>query len=82
MRASTTCSPRAADTGVLLATRGGNGFICQAGDMIGRTRQGKSFVTLDAGDEPLRPALFGPQRAQVLCVSEGGRALVFAHRVK
>ncbi len=67
----------AADTGILLATRGGNGFICQGGDMIGRTRQGKSFVTLEAGDEPLRPALFGPGRTQVLCVSEGGRALVF-----
>ncbi len=67
----------AAGTGVLLATRGGNGFLCQAGDMIGRTRQGKSFVALDADDEPLRPALFGPERAQVLCVSGNGRALVF-----
>jgi topoisomerase-4 subunit A len=67
----------AGGTGVLLATRGGNGFLCQAGDMIGRTRQGKSFLALDADDEPLRPALFGPDRAQVLCVSGNGRALVF-----
>jgi topoisomerase-4 subunit A len=67
----------ATGTGVLLATRGGNGFICQAGDMIGRTRQGKSFLALDADDEPLRPALFGPERSQVLCVSGNGRALVF-----
>ena len=66
-----------AETGVLLATRGGNGLICQAGDMIGRTRQGKSFLTLEPKDEPLRPALFGPDRAQVLCVSEAGRALVY-----
>ena len=66
-----------ADTGVLLSTRGGNGFICQAGDLVGRTRQGKSFLALDEGDEPLRPALFDPSLGQVLCVSGNGRALVF-----
>ena len=66
-----------ADTGVLFATHGGNGFLCQAADLIGRTRQGKSFVTLDEGDKPLRPALFTPGLDKVLCVSENGRALVF-----
>ena len=63
--------------GVLFATSAGNGFVCQAADLVGRTRQGKSFLVLDDGDAPLRPALFEPGMSQVLCVSEQGRALVF-----
>ena len=64
-------------SGVCCATRQGNGFICQAGDLIGRNRQGKTFVTLDEGDEPLRPTLFVPGMSRVLCLSGEGRALVF-----
>ena len=67
-----------ADAGVLFATSGGNGLLCQAGDLAGRTRQGKSFVSVDEGDVPLRPALFSPGMARVLCVSTEGKALVFA----
>jgi len=66
------------DAGVLFCTRAGLGFISQAGDLVGRTRQGKSFLALDEGDEPRRPALFSPGMAQVLCVSAGGKALVYA----
>ena len=67
-----------ADAGVLLATSGGNGLLCQAADLVGRTRQGKSFLSLDEGDVPLRPALFSPGMARVLCLSAEGKALVFA----
>lgn len=67
----------ATESGVLLATRRGNGFICQAGDLVGRTRQGKSFLTLDEGDSPIRPALFSPGAETILCVSSEGRALSF-----
>ncbi|HWS76371.1 MAG TPA: DNA topoisomerase IV subunit A, partial [Quisquiliibacterium sp.] len=63
--------------GVLFSTKRGNGFACRAADLVGRTRQGKSFLTLEEGDEPLRPALFAGEAGQVLCVSENGRALVF-----
>ncbi|MCX7274880.1 MAG: hypothetical protein NTV19_17315 [Burkholderiales bacterium] len=66
-----------AQSGVLLATRLGNGLACQAADLIGRNRQGKTFLTLDEGDEPLRPVVFGPGRDRVLCLSGEGRALVF-----
>ncbi len=52
-------------------------MLCQAGDLIGRTRQGKGFMTLDEGDAPLRPALFRPGQGQVMCVSEAGRVLVY-----
>ena len=67
----------AAQAGVLIATRGAAGLICQAGDLVGRTRQGKSFLTLDEGDSPLRPALFVPGLDRILCVAADGRALVF-----
>ncbi len=66
------------DTGLLISLRGGNGFACRTGDLVGRNRQGKAFVTLDEGDEVLRPALFGSGLERVLCVSANGRALSFA----
>ena len=66
------------DAGVLLATRGGLGFICQAGDLVGRTRQGKAFITLDDGDSPIRPSVFKPGADTVLCVSSEGKALSFS----
>ena len=66
-----------ADTGVLFATAAGNGFICQAADLVGRTRQGKSFITLDEADTPSRPALFHPGMAGVLCISAEGKVLAF-----
>jgi len=65
------------DASVLLATRQGNGFICEAGDLIGRTRQGKAFLTLDDDDTPIRPAVFFPGHDTVLCVSAEGKALSF-----
>ncbi|MBW7924096.1 MAG: DNA topoisomerase IV subunit A [Burkholderiaceae bacterium] len=66
-----------ADAGVLLSTRRGYGLLCQAGDLAGRTKQGKSFVSVEEGDAPLRPALFEPRMDRVLCVSRAGHALVF-----
>ena len=65
------------ERGVLLSTKTGNGFVCRAADLVGRNRQGKQFMTFDEGDEPLRPALYTPDMAQVMCVSEHGRLLVF-----
>jgi topoisomerase-4 subunit A len=70
----------AADTGVLLSTRGGNGFVCQAGDLVGRNKAGRQFVALDEGDAPARPALFAPGLATVVCLAgtaDRPRMLVF-----
>ena len=64
-------------SGVLFSTRLGYGFICQAADLVGRTRQGKALITLEDADEPLRPGLFVPGMGAVLCVSANGRALSF-----
>ena len=64
------------DTGVLLASRGGIALLCQAADLVSRTRAGRQYFSLDDGDAPLRPALFTPGLGQVLAVSAQGKALV------
>jgi topoisomerase-4 subunit A len=70
----------AAATGVLLSTRGGNGFLCQAGDLVSRNKSGRQFLALDDGDAPARPALFQPGHSTVVCLAGTGdrpRMLVF-----
>jgi topoisomerase-4 subunit A len=65
---------------VLLATRGGNGFVCQAGDLLGRNKAGRQMMSLDEGDGPIRPWLFGPDESTVVCLGgtpERPRWLVF-----
>ncbi len=62
---------------VLFTTRSGNGFTSRAADLVGRTKQGKSFLALEADDAPLRPAVFDAAMQTVFCVSEGGRTLAF-----
>jgi topoisomerase IV subunit A len=67
------------ETGVLLASKMGFGFICQAKDLTTRIKNGKQCMTLQsAGDAPIRPALFAPGQDTVVCASQEGRALVFA----
>ncbi len=70
----------AASRGVLLATRSGMGFVCKVSDMTSRQRAGKSFVSLEAGDEPLPPVLL-PIAAQAIATLGGKvgkeRLLVF-----
>ncbi|MGC1441920.1 MAG: DNA gyrase subunit A, partial [Burkholderiaceae bacterium] len=65
------------DASVLFSTALGNGFVTQATDLIGRTRQGKALMTLAPGDTPLRPAVFSAGMQEVFCLSAGGRALMF-----
>jgi topoisomerase-4 subunit A len=70
----------AAGTGVLLSTRGGNGLTCQAGDLVGRNKAGRQFITLDDGDAPIRPALFDATQTTVVCLAgtrERPRMLAF-----
>ena len=64
---------------LLLSTSGGTGFACQLGDLLTRQRAGKQFLNLEAGVEPLRPALVDSQTDdRIACVSEAGRLLVFS----
>jgi len=66
-----------ADTTLLLSSTAGYGFITKAGDMVSRTKGGKSFITLDEGDKPLTPRVVASNASAIACLSEKGRLLVF-----
>ena len=65
------------ETPLLLASTGGFGFAAKAGDMISRQKGGKSFMSMDDGDEPVTPVIIGKQASALACLSEKGRLLVF-----
>ncbi len=62
---------------LLLANSGGYGLLAQAGDMVGRNKGGKAFLTLDDSEQLLPPVLVAPRHSQVACLSADGRLLVF-----
>ncbi len=63
---------------LLLANSAGFGLLAQAGDLQGRNRGGKSFLTLEEGAQLLPPVAVGAAHAQVACLAADGRLLVFA----
>jgi topoisomerase IV subunit A len=63
---------------LLLANTGGFGLLAKAGDLYGRNRGGKSFLTIDEGHHVLPPAALQPSHTQVACLALDGRLLVFA----
>jgi topoisomerase-4 subunit A len=65
------------ETTLLLANSGGYGLLAQLGDMLGRNRGGKAFLTLDAAERLLPPVAVAPAHTQVACLSLDGRLLVF-----
>jgi topoisomerase IV subunit A len=67
-----------ADTLLLLANSGGFGLLAQAGDLVSRQRAGKTFLSLEEGEQVLPPALVSPSHTRVACLSRSGRLLVFA----
>ena len=67
----------AAESRLLLANTGGYGLLARAGDLIGRNKGGKAFLTLDAIERLLPPAAVDPAHAQVGCLAADGRLLVF-----
>lgn len=66
-----------AEQGLLLATTAGFGFTTRLGDMVSRVKAGKSFMTVEDGDEPLTPMPLWPGASAVACLSSDGRLLVF-----
>ena len=66
-----------AATTLLLANSGGYGLMAQAGDMHGRNKSGKAFLSLDDGERLLPPRTVLPAHKQVGCLSADGRLLVF-----
>jgi topoisomerase-4 subunit A len=67
----------ASGTTLLLANSGGYGLLAQVGDMLGRNRGGKAFLTLDASEKLLPPVAVAATHTQVACLSLDGRLLVF-----
>ncbi|MBC3876733.1 DNA topoisomerase IV subunit A [Undibacterium sp. FT79W] len=65
------------DTGLLLASDAGYGFTAKVGDMVGRMKAGKAFMTLEENDLPLPPAVINEDASAIACLSENGRLLVF-----
>lgn len=73
--AHTFCSK--AEQHVLIATAAGYGFTCTVGDMVGRNKAGKQFITVDK-ENILTPALFSPTPQSITAsVSKGGKLILF-----
>jgi topoisomerase IV subunit A len=66
-----------AEATLLLSNTGGYGLLAKAGDMVGRNRGGKAFLTLEAGQHLLPPVVVLPTHTQVACLALDGRLLVF-----
>ncbi len=66
-----------ADTTLMLANSGGFGLLARAADLQGRNRAGKAFLTLEPTDRLLPPVSVAPGHAQVGCLAQDGRLLVF-----
>jgi topoisomerase-4 subunit A len=65
------------DQQLLISTSAGYGFTCAIGDMVGRNKAGKQFITVNK-EAILPPAPFTPtEHSLVAAVSNGGRLLVF-----
>lgn len=67
-----------AETMLLLASSGGYGFAAKAGDMLSRVKAGKSFITLEEGEELLFPRVIPAGASAIACLSQNGRLLLFA----
>jgi topoisomerase IV subunit A len=62
---------------LLLAHTGGTGLLARIGDLVGRNKGGKAFLTLEAGETVLAPLSLVAGRTQVACLARNGRLLVF-----
>ncbi|MFZ6773305.1 DNA topoisomerase IV subunit A [Undibacterium sp. SXout7W] len=65
------------EVALLLASTAGYGFTAKVADMVGRTKAGKAFMTLDEADLPLPPTTIDSDASAIACLSEKGRLLVF-----
>ncbi|NRF70041.1 DNA topoisomerase IV subunit A [Aquincola sp. S2] len=66
-----------AETTLLLANTAGFGLLAKAGDMQGRNRAGRAFLTLGDNDRLLPPVAVAAAHAQVACLAMDGRLLLF-----
>jgi topoisomerase IV subunit A len=67
-----------ADATLLVANTAGFGLLAKVGDMTGRNKGGKNFLSLDEGSRVLPPVLVDSSHTQVACLAMDSRLLVFA----
>ncbi|BBI98465.1 DNA topoisomerase 4 subunit A [Ferrigenium kumadai] len=66
-----------AEQHVMLATAAGYGFTCTIGNMVGRNKAGKQFISVE-GEQILSPAFFTPsEKSLVVAACRSGRLLAF-----
>ncbi len=63
-------------TTLLLAGTGGFGLMAKLGDLVAKQKGGKGFMSLEAEEKPLPPAVVDGA-TQVACLSLAGRLLTF-----
>lgn len=66
---------------LVLAGTGGFGLIAQIGDLVGRQKAGKTFLSLEGEEKPLPPAIVPAGEVlgvQLACLSLQGRLLTYA----
>ncbi len=61
----------------LVASSAGYGFIVKSEELLTRVRAGKTFMTIQEGEQVLRPALVPDDPAMAVTLSEQGRMLLF-----
>jgi len=61
----------------LVANSGGYGFIVKSEELLSRVRAGKTFMTVEEGDEVLRPVSVPEKPVMAVTLSEHGRMLLF-----
>jgi topoisomerase-4 subunit A len=61
----------------LVATSAGDGFIVKSDELLTRVRAGKTFMTIQEGEQVLRPARVSDTPEMVATLSEHGRMLLF-----
>ncbi|MGH8623471.1 MAG: DNA gyrase C-terminal beta-propeller domain-containing protein, partial [Burkholderiales bacterium] len=61
----------------LFASSGGYGFIGKSEELLTRVKAGKAFMSVEQGDEVIRPALVPEDPELAAAFSEKGRMLLF-----
>jgi topoisomerase IV subunit A len=68
----------AASQRLVLAGTGGFGLVAEVGDLVGRQKAGKSFLSLEGQELPLPPAVVPAGAHQLACLTLNGRMLTFS----
>ncbi|HEX6004360.1 MAG TPA: DNA gyrase subunit A, partial [Burkholderiales bacterium] len=61
----------------LFGNSAGYGFLAKTEDLLTRLRAGKAFMTIEDGEDVLRPAAVPESAPMAVALSEGGRMLLF-----